>query len=212
MLDRDDAAADGSGDAGADPAVDGASDDDLESGFTSGFDDADDDGERIVLEHPNGWAAYDTVERFLEIDGWFPTPIDGTTAYKCGFNGESAKFRVIAHVNVELEQLYLYVIADVNVPEETRDVVSEFVCRSNYGMRIGNFEIDVTDGEIRYKSSLDFEGEVLTHQLIRNAIYPAATTIDRYFPALMRVAFGGATAADAVAEVEGRQQPPPAES
>ena len=168
---------------------------------------ADNENDDIVLDHPNGWTAYEVVAKFLDEDGWFPAPIDGTTAFRSGFNGDSGKFRVITHVNVELEQLYIYVMAEVNVPEETRSAVSEFVTRANYGMRIGNFELDLNDGEVRYKSSLDFEGHELPNRLISNAIYPAVTTMDRYFPSLMRVAFGGATALEAVAEIE---QPPPA--
>ena len=70
----------------------------------------------VVLDHSNGWAAYETLEAFLDEDGWYPQPIDGTTAYRAGFNGDSGKFRVISHVNVELEQLYVYVMAEVNVP------------------------------------------------------------------------------------------------
>lgn len=162
----------------------------------------DNENDEVALDHSNGWAALDVVGDFLASDGWFPTPLDGTTAFRCGFNGDSGKFRVIVHVNVELEQIYCYVYAEVNVPGDALSEVAEFITRANWGMRIGNFEMDLTDGEVRYKSSLDFEGQPLSPQLIRNAIYPAVTTMDRYFPSLMRVAFGGATAADAVAEIE----------
>lgn len=158
--------------------------------------------DEIVLDHSNGWAAHEVVARFLADDEWYPQPLDGTTAFRCGFNGQSGKFRVIVHVNIELEQLYVYVYAEANVPHEARSEVAEFLTRANWGMRIGNFELDMSDGEVRYKSSLDFEGEPLTDQLIRNAIYPAVTTMDRYFPSLMRVAFGGATASDAIGDVE----------
>jgi len=171
-------------------------------------DDRDDDGpdagdQRIALEHATGWAAYDTLEQFLTADKWFPAPIDGTTAFRCGFQGRSAKFRVIAHINVEMEQLYLYAVSEVYVPDDERIAVAEFIARANYGMRIGNLEIDMNDGEVRFKSSVDFDGAGLTEQLIRNAIYPAVTSMDRYFPGVMRVAFGGADPYDAIAEIEG---------
>ena len=42
----------------------------------------------------------------------------------------------------------------------------------------------VTDGEVRYKSSIDFEGAELTPSLIRNTIYPAVQTMDRYLPGI----------------------------
>ena len=86
---------------------------------------------------------------------------------------------------------------------EDRSAVAEYLTRANYGLRIGNFELDYADGEVRYKSSLDFEGQTLTAELIRNAIYPAVHTMDRYLPGLLRVTFGGATPHEAIEEVEG---------
>jgi hypothetical protein len=80
--------------------------------------------------------------------------------------------------------------------------VAEFITRANYGLRIGNFELDFDDGEVRYKSSLDFEGLALTPELIRNTIYPAVQTIDRYLPGLMSVFYASKSPAEAIAEVE----------
>ena len=57
-------------------------------------------------------------------------------------------------------------------------------------MRIGNFELDFHDGEIRYKATLDYEGVGLEPIMIRNVIYPAAQTMDRYFPGLIAVVAG----------------------
>ena len=65
--------------------------------------------------------------------------------------------------------------------------------------------MDFNDGEIRYKSSLDFEDETLTPQLIKLAVYPAVQTLDRYLPGLMAVIYGGKTPAEAVAEIEGNE-------
>jgi len=88
--------------------------------------------------------------------------------------------------------------------------VAEFLTRANYGMRIGNFELDFSDGEVRYKSSLDFEGVGLEPIMIRNAIYPAVQTMDRYFPGLIAVVAGAKSAAEAVQVVE--QEDPPQNS
>jgi hypothetical protein len=108
-----------------------------------------------------------------------------------------------ARIMVEIEQFLFYAIAPVKAPEATRPAVAEFITRANYGMRIGNFEMDFSDGEVRYKSSLDFEQEVLTPQLIKNAIYPAVQTMDRYLPGLMRVIYGDQPPIEAIAEIEG---------
>jgi hypothetical protein len=80
--------------------------------------------------------------------------------------------------------------------------VAEFITRTNYGLRIGNFEMDFQDGEVRYKSSLDFEGSTLTPEWIQHAVYPAVQTMDRYLPALMKVIDGSLSPLEAVEEIE----------
>jgi hypothetical protein len=120
-----------------------------------------------------------------------------------GFSSKNGQLTCYAQIRVDLEQLIIYAVAPVKVPEETRVAVAEYITRANYGLRIGNVEMDFSDGEVRYKSSLDFEGETLTPQLIKMAIYPAVQTMDHYVPGLMAVIYGGKSPEEAVAEVEG---------
>ena len=102
-----------------------------------------------------------------------------------------------------LEQFIFYAVCPVKADESARLAVVEFITRANFGLRIGNLEMDFLDGEVRYKSSIDFEGETLTPRLVRNTIYPAVQTVDRYLGGLLKVMYGGSTPADAIAEVEG---------
>jgi hypothetical protein len=81
------------------------------------------------------------------------------------------------------------------------------VCRANYGMIVGNFEIDLDDGEVRYKTSVDVEGVTATRQLIQNLVAPNVITMDRYLPGLLSVAFGGKHPAEAIAEIEAHRTP-----
>ena len=159
-------------------------------------------------DQSNGWRAFATLTQFLKDDGWYPQQLTEKTIHRVYFAGKNGELRCYAQIRVDLEQFLFYVIAPVKTPEPMYAHVAEYITRANYGLRIGNFEMDYSDGEVRYKSSIDFEGEVLTRRLIQNAIAPAVSTIDRYFPSLMRVAFGGSTPAEAVAEVEGRPQQP----
>jgi hypothetical protein len=162
------------------------------------------DGEDVKLEHANGWAAYENAQQFLQVDGWFPEDIEGLTAYTCRYVGTHAEFRVVVHINVELQQIYVYVIFPDFVPEDRRAAIAELITRANYGLRIGNFEMDFRDGELRYKASLDFEDVNLTHPLMKNLMYPAVQTADRYHPSAMRVAFAGGIPEHVINEVEGR--------
>jgi hypothetical protein len=152
---------------------------------------------------PNALAAYETLGRFLENDKWFPQAVAEQHAYRTYYKGKHGELRVFAQVRVDLEQFIFYAISTVKIPEVARPAVAEFITRANYGLRVGNFELDYSDGEVRYKSSLDFEGETLTLNLIRNAIYPAVQTMDSYLPGLLKVAFGGLTPFEAIEEIEG---------
>jgi hypothetical protein len=164
------------------------------------------DGADVSLEHASSWAAYDNVETFLHDDNWYPDAIEGLTAFASRYIGDNGEYRVIVHVNVELAQVYVYVVSPETVPEERRSAVAEFLTRANYGLRIGNFELDFRDGEVRYKSSLDFEGADLNSALLRNLMYPAVQTVDRYQAGLQSVGSGDATPEAAVAEIEGRRR------
>jgi len=156
-----------------------------------------------LLEHSNGLQAFDTLGDFLTEDEWYPQKLEDRYIYRVGFSGTNGQITCFAQVHVELEQLIFYAVAPVKVPEEFRPAIAEFIARANYGMRIGNFELDFSDGEVRYKSSLDFEDATLTPALIKNAIYPAVRTMDEYLPGIMGVIYGNKSAAEAVAEIEG---------
>lgn len=159
---------------------------------------------RSDQEHLNALRAYEALGRFLEEDGWYPQTLEEKHAYRMYYRGKNGELRCFAQIRVEYEQFVFYAIAPINVPENVRPAVAEFITRANYGMRIGNFELDYSDGEVRYKASLDFEGEVLTNNLIRRVIYPAVQTMDRYLPGLMKVAFGAMTPVEAIQEIEGQ--------
>lgn len=152
---------------------------------------------------PGGAAAYERVGSFLVQDGWYPQKNEEKSVYRMVFEGQNGEQRCFAQIRQDLEQLVFYAVAPIKVPEVTRAAVAEFITRANYGMRIGNFELDLTDGEVRYKSSLDFEGSSLDEALIRNVIYPAVQTMDRYIPGIMAVAFGNREPATVIAEIEG---------
>jgi len=155
-----------------------------------------------VEANENGLQAFETLGQFLTEDDWYPQQLEDKTIYRMGFSGKNGQVTCFAQIRVDLEQFLFYAVAPVKVPEEMRVAVAEFITRANYGLRIGNLELDFSDGEVRYKSSLDFESQTLTPQLIKLAIYPAVQTMDRYLPGLMAVIYGGKSPAEAVAEIE----------
>lgn len=146
----------------------------------------------------------DAVQQFLEEDDWPYSLMDERPVYKTGFEGKNGQFTCYAQERAEQQQFVFYSIFPVRVPENKLIELSEFVTRANYGMIIGNFELDYVDGEIRYKTSVDVEDVDLVEPLVRHMMYANVLTMDKYLPGLMRVLYAGISPADAVSEVENR--------
>ena len=143
---------------------------------------------------------FKVLGQILENDGWYPEAIEENLAYYMKYSGQNGFIHSYARIHEEHKFLICYATVEDRVPEQLRVVVMEFITRINYGLYIGNFELDYTDGEVRFKSSIDFSHITLTEALVKNTIYPAVRTFDRYMPRLMNVTYGNRTAIEVLEE------------
>jgi hypothetical protein len=144
---------------------------------------------------------YDAMKAFMQADDWPHSEVNETTL-RTGFNGKNGKYSCFARAREEQDQFAFYSQCQINAPEDRRAAVAEFITRANYGMIIGNFEMDFSDGEIRYKTSVDVEGTELNAALLKQLFYANVYMMDKYLPGLMKVCFAGADPAEAIAEIE----------
>ena len=117
---------------------------------------------------------------------WF-TMNSGSALQKCTFGFDRTG-----------DVLQIRIQYPVLAKEKFRPLAMEFITRANYGLVIGNFEMDLKDGEIRYHTSHLMKEGQLDDETIQRLFSTAMGTADRYFPALMRVLFAGETPEDAV--------------
>ncbi len=148
----------------------------------------------------------EVIGSFLEEDDWPLNLVEGRTVYKTAFEGKNGQFTCYAQERTEQEQFVFYSIFPVRTPDNKMSEITEFITRANYGMIIGNFEVDFSDGEIRYKTSVDVEDVEFNEPLVRHMVYANVLTMDKYFPGLMRVLYAGIDPVDAIAEVEGAEE------
>jgi len=143
------------------------------------------------------------VRRFLTEDEW-PFQELGDGALASGFTGENGSWRVSAHASADSGFLVLYSVLNDRVPESRRQAVSELLTRANYGLIVGNFELDLSDGEVRFKTSVDVKEtlESLTSALIEHLVYDNVLQVDRYYPAIMAVVHGGRSPQEAAELVD----------
>jgi hypothetical protein len=143
----------------------------------------------------------DTVCRALEQMEWkYDLTDEGWVAARV--RGRQAAYDVRLRTDEDAEIVACYVSAGTLVPEERRTAAAEALTRANWGLRVGNFEMDYSDGEVRFKVSVDVEGGLLGHTMVQNMISAGISMQDRYHPALMRVVYADATPAEAITEAE----------
>jgi hypothetical protein len=88
------------------------------------------------------------------------------------------------------------------VPPEKRAAAAELFTRINYGLPLGTFEMDFSDGEICYRTGIDVTGGDLASEMVTSLIAATVGTVDRYYPAIMSFLWSDMAPEDAVAMVE----------
>lgn len=113
----------------------------------------------------------------------------------------------LALADEQSEQAIFYSVVLETTPPEHRPEVMKFVTLANYGMQVGNFELDLEDGEVRFKTSIDVEGVELGEGLLRNMVELNILMMGLYYDGLVAVMRGGMTAEEAIAEIEDDGEP-----
>lgn len=140
---------------------------------------------------------------FFEAENWSFTEIEKQQVLSVNFTGQNGQWICYARVREEENQFICYSDFPVKVPEDKRLAMAEFLTRINYGLVIGNFEMDFEDGELHYKTGIDGGDDRLSQALVRQVVYRNMQTTDEYFPGMMAIISGDALPVEAVALIEG---------
>ncbi len=84
------------------------------------------------------------------------------------------------------------------------DELVKYIAMANYGLANGNFDIDVSDGEVRYKIYVNCKDlEKLPAQIIKDSIYAGWCMMDRYGNGIAALAMGFSDAETEIKKAEG---------
>ena len=147
------------------------------------------------------------IGTFLDDNDWKYSFDDKNGLFRFSVNtrGNIKNVQMAVDINEDCYNVYAIspLSADRDVPEQMGEM-AEFVCRANYGLRAGNFELDFNDGELRFKYFVNCDGITPSQEIIRDSIHCPAAMFSRYGGGVLQILFSGMSAADAVAQCEGR--------
>lgn len=94
-------------------------------------------------------------------------------------------YQCIIDIDEENKIVIIYTILGSLVELEKRNRIAQLLTRINFGIRIGNFEMDYEDGQIRYKTSIDYEGvKDYDDSFLENLIMSNLVKTDEYYQAI----------------------------
>lgn len=145
------------------------------------------------------------VNDFLKEDDWHFSFDEkrGIFRFGLGLKGKLKKLHYI--VDIKEDEYLVYAISPLGADEEDAKMMAnmaEFICRANYGLKMGNFELDFDDGEVRFKVHVLCKGVTPTAEMIKRSIYCPATMFDHYGSGIVDIIFNDTSGKAAVEKCE----------
>lgn len=148
----------------------------------------------------------DTAEQCLQSMGLPYTRIPEMPVINLPIDSTSGKLNLYLHSHEQNHRLFVYSRPqDLPVPAERIAALAEFLTRANFGLPLGNFEIDVNDGEFNFKNSIDVNGGELTPNMVKTLVVFTLECFNRYLPGI-RAVLAGEQAKSAIEAIDGPTQ------
>ncbi|MGB3653430.1 MAG: YbjN domain-containing protein [Rivularia sp. (in: cyanobacteria)] len=149
---------------------------------------------------------YKSVLNFFIQDDWNYTEIERGEALSVEVKMENSNCTCYAIVYDEVNTFKFYSMSPVKIPKKKFLPIAEFLTRANYGLVLGNFEMDFSDGEVRYKTSIYVADNELDFPVIKRMVYSNLLTLDKYLPAIMKVIYSNISPEEAINEIEEEEE------
>jgi hypothetical protein len=136
---------------------------------------------------------FEGVLKFFEEEDWPIETREGHEVVRTGYVNEQGRWRCYVVVDEEKSEVAFYSLYPDPATPDRYGAVAEFLHRANYGLVLGNFELNYADGEIRFRTGLDVENVELSSDLLTPLIYANVAQMGRYFGGLKQVLANGAS-------------------
>lgn len=134
---------------------------------------------------------FDRVAGYLDANDWRYSSESERGYFSMSCQIKEATVRVIIDVfdSEEWQRVMTFSIYPIFVPENRRASVLEALNRINHSLVYGNFEMDMADGEIRARTTVESEIDI-QESMMERVLNGNLSLSDKHFGAVMAVAFG----------------------
>lgn len=139
---------------------------------------------------------------FAEL-GWEMRRVEQFPVLSTSVDAPNGAQELFVHAHEDKQRLLVYVRPrGLEIEDDRLPALADFLMRANYGLALGNFELDMNDGEMNFKNSVDVTGGALTELMVKTLVVFAIETTNRYLPG-MRAVLAGTSPKDAIEAIDG---------
>lgn len=121
--------------------------------------------------------------------------------FNMGLKGKINSCRVVVAVGEKEIQAFGFV--PIKAGSDSYQDVVEFITRANYGTKIGKFEFDYRDGEVRFQTCLPCREGIPSMKDIEFVVDLPMLMLQRYGDGLVKNMMGFGSPAEDIAQIEG---------
>ncbi|MBL8474289.1 MAG: YbjN domain-containing protein [Rhodocyclaceae bacterium] len=136
---------------------------------------------------------FQTIGEYLaEADWHFDSDPDGTL-FAGSVTGDHCTWQVLITIDddPEVRRVTVESRLPAKVPAPRRLAAAEALARLNYEFAAGSFVLNMRDGNISFRSSVDLVDAELTSAMFERLLNLSVSLTDEYFPVIMSVIYGG---------------------
>ena len=147
----------------------------------------------------------DVLRDWLDGDDWHYEYDAERQVLKAGITLECKLRSARIFIPIREDGSYIVnIVSPISGDPENMDELVKYVAMANYGLADGNFDVDVRDGEIRYRTYVNCKGlEKLPVEIIKDSIYVGWCMMERYGNGIAALAMGFSDAETEIKKAEG---------
>lgn len=142
------------------------------------------------------------IKKFLDENEWkYDVPEEGVFTGGLMIDGKLDKLRFF--MIVDEDYVKCVHVCDIHADKKSRGAAAEFICRANYGMKRGSFEMDFEDGEVNFKHNVSYEDvEADYEKACSLLLFLGPSMFEQYGEGYLSVIFGIKSPEEAITQCE----------
>lgn len=133
-------------------------------------------------------AAFDSLCKALDSDGWHYSKDEDEMTINCGAQGEDLPIEIMISVDADRALVTLLSEMPFAVSESRRREMAVAVAQANNGMVDGSFDYNYSNGKILFRITTSIRESLIGERALQYIVYCACSTIDKYNDKFLMVA------------------------